>query len=317
MATAIGVGLPPAALAKAKFPDKPVHIIVPSTPGGTLDFLARVIAPTLSQMWDQPVIVDDRPGAGGIIGTQLVAQSPPDGHTLLFVATGYTINPWIYSKLPYDTVKDFTPVTLLASTANVLVANRNLKVNSMQELLAMARANPGKLTYASSGVGTGGWLSGQLLKQLARIDLLEVPYKGAGAATAAVVEGHTDLLFTDVGPAIPFIQAGQLKALGVSTLKRQPQLPDVPTIDESGVKGFQIDASSGVLAPAGTPPEVVSQIQHDINVAVHSKDVADKLTARGYVPIADSPADYAAQIQVELKKWGDLFKQANIKPMGL
>jgi tripartite-type tricarboxylate transporter receptor subunit TctC len=310
----LAAGSPCLAAEPSKFPDKPVRIIVPSTPGGTLDFLARVLSPKLEQMWGVPVVVDDRPGAGGIVGTQAVVQSPPDGHTLLFVATGFTINPAIYAKLPYDTVKDLAPVTILTSTANVLVANPKLKIDSMTELLAMARANPGKLTYAMSGVGTGGWLSGQLLRQMAHIDLLEIPYKGAGASTAAVVAGQTDLLFTDVGPALTFVKAGQLKPLAVSTLKRSPQLPDVPTLDESGVKGFQIDASTGVLAPGGTPPAVIARIQRDIHTAVHSKEIADKLAAQGYTPIASSPAQYEARIKDELKKWAELVKRANIKP---
>jgi tripartite-type tricarboxylate transporter receptor subunit TctC len=310
------VAAPCAALAQAKFPDKPVRIVVPSSPGGTLDFLARVLGPELSRMWGQPVIVDDRAGAGGIIGSQLVAQAAPDGHTLLFVATGYTINPYMYAKLPYDTLKDFAPVSLLATTATVLVANPKSKVTSVQQLLQIARAEPNKLTWASSGVGTGGWLSGQLLQQMAHISLLEIPYKGAGASTAAVVEGHTDLQFTDVGAAIPFIQAGQLKALGVSTKKRVAQLPDVPTLDEAGVTGYEIDATSGALAPAGTPPEIIKQIQHDISVAMHTKDVEEKLRARAYIPVASTPEEYAAQIQVELKKWGELIKATGIKPMG-
>lgn len=303
--------------AAASFPDKQVRIVVPSTPGGATDFLARLVGTKLSQMWGQPVLVDNHAGAGGIIGSQFVAQSPADGYTLLIVATGYTVNPSIYKKLPYDTIKDFAPVTLLAATTHVLVTHPSVPAQSIKELLALARSKPGHLTYATSGTGTGGYLCGEVMKKVGQLDMLSVAYKGAGAATSAVLGHQTDMEFTDVGPVMPYIKSGQLRALAVSSLQRSPELPDVPTLDESGLKGFQVDAWAGILAPAGTPKEVLAKIQQQINQAVNSPDVKEKLLAQGYAPVASTPDNFAAQIKTEVVKWAKLIHDAGIQPQSL
>jgi tripartite-type tricarboxylate transporter receptor subunit TctC len=299
----------------ADFPDHPVRIIVPSTAGGALDFLARLVGAKLSLMWGQPVVVENRPGAGGVVGSQVVAQSAPDGHTLLIVATGYTVNPSIYAKLPYDTLKDFAPVTLLAETEHVVAASPKSKLTSIGQLLKEVREKPGKITYAVSGIGTGGWLAGELMKKEGQLNMLAIPYKGSGAATSGVVAGQTDLLFTDVGPVLPFAQSGQLRPLAVTGLKRSPQMPDVPTLDESGLKGFEVGAWAGVLAPAATPPAVVDRLQHDIAAAVHAPDIEAKMTSQGYVAVAGTPAEFRAVATAEVKKWADLIRDAGIQPL--
>jgi tripartite-type tricarboxylate transporter receptor subunit TctC len=297
------------------FPNHPIRLIVPSTAGGALDFLARLLSAKLTVMWGQPVVVENRAGAGGVVGSQVVAQSPPDGHTLLIVATGYTVNPSIYAKLPYDTLKDFAPVTLVAETSHVIAASRQSKITSIDALLKQARAKPGSVTYAVSGIGTGGWLVGELMKKDGQLNMLAVPYKGAGAATSSVVGGQTDLLLTDAGPVIPFAQSGELVPLAVTSLKRSPQLPDVPTLDESGLKGFEVGAWAGLLAPRGTPPAVIDKIQRDIATAVHSPEIESKMTTQGYVAVADTPAQFRGVVESEIPKWGKLIREAGIKPM--
>ncbi|WP_158219287.1 MULTISPECIES: tripartite tricarboxylate transporter substrate binding protein [unclassified Achromobacter] len=296
------------------FPDKPVRIIVPSTAGGALDFLARVVGAKLSQQWGQAVVVENRPGAGGIVGSQFVAQSAPDGQTLLIVATGYTVNPSIYAKLPYDTVKDFTPITLLAETSHVLAASPQSKITSVAQLLKEVGEKPGRITYAVSGIGTGGWLTGELMKKDGKLNMLAIPYKGSGAATSGVVAGQTDLLITDVGPVLPFAQSKQLQPLAVTGLKRSAQLPDVPTLDESGMKGFEVGAWAGILGPGNMPPALVQKIQHDFAEAANAPDVKEKLTAQGYDPVVSSPEEFRKVVTDELNKWGELMRDAGIKP---
>jgi tripartite-type tricarboxylate transporter receptor subunit TctC len=297
-----------------KFPERAIRIVVPSTPGGALDFLSRIIGPGLTKAWGQPVMADNRPGAGGIIGSEFVVNSPPDGHTLLVVAGGFTVNPYIYTKLPYDTVKDFAPVTLLASSTHVLVVHPKLQVQTIRELIALARAKPGQLTYATSGIGTGGYLCSELMKKMAGIDMLGVSYKGAGASTTAVLGGEIDMLFTQIAPVVHHIKAGKLRPFATTSLKRSPQLPDVPTLSESGLPGFQVDAWCGMLAPAGTPGGIVLKLQKEISKVLHSTDVREKLTAAGFEPVGDSPDTFAALIRLELGKWSKLMQDAGIKP---
>ena len=316
--TASAFGTPtfaqPAKGGAAKFPEKPIHIIVPSTPGGALDFLSRVLGPKLTQAWGQPVVVDNRPGAGGIIGSEMVVKSPPDGHTLLAVASGFTVNPYIYLKLPYDTVKDFAPVTLAASTTHVLVVHPKVPAKSIQELIALAKAKPGKLTYATSGAGTGGFLCAELMKKMAGINMVGVSYKGAGAATLAVLSGEVDMLFTQISPVIQHIKSGKVRAFATTSLKRSLELPDVPTLSEGGIPGFQVDAWCGLLTTAGTPADVVLKLQGQISKALHSPDFKEKLAAAGFEPVGESPEKFAALIKADMAKWSKLIQDAGIKP---
>lgn len=298
----------------AAFPNKPIRILVPSTPAGASDFLARLIGAKLSETWRQQVVIDNRAGAGGIIGSEIVARAAPDGYTLLIVATGYTVNPFLYTKLPYDTVKDFAPVTLLVSTTHVLVVHPSAAVNSIKELLNLARAKPGHFTYATSGIGTGGYLSVELFKKMAGVEMVGVPYKGAGEATAAVLSGQVQMLFTQVAPALPHVKTGKLRALATTSLQRSPELPAVPTLSESGLTGFQVDAWNGILAPARTPQEIIAKLQGEIAKILHSPEIRTRLASFGFEPVGNTPAQFAAMIKSEMEKWEKLIKEVGIKP---
>lgn len=297
----------------AAFPTRPIRILVPSTPAGASDFLARLLGSKLSEVWHQQVVIDNRPGAGGIIGSEIVARAVPDGYTLLIVATGYTVNPFLYTRLPYDTVKDFAPVTLLVSTTHVLVVHQSVPVNSIRELLSLAKAKPGQLAYATSGIGTGGYLSVELFKKMAGVDMIGVPYKGAGEATAAVVSGQVQMLFTQVAPALPHVKSGKLRALATTGLKRSQELRDVPTLSESGLTGFQVDAWNGVLAPGKTSKEIIAKLQGEIAKILHSPEIEARLASFGFEPVGNTPAQFAAMIQSEMQKWEKLIKKAGIK----
>jgi len=298
----------------AAFPNKPIRILVPSSPAGASDFLARLIGAKLSEIWRQQVVIDNRAGAGGIIGSEIVARAAPDGYTLLIVATGYTVNPFLYTKLPYDTVKDFAPVTQLVSTTHVLVAHPSAAIQSIKELLSLARAKPGYFTYATSGIGTGGYLSVELFKKMAGVEMTGVPYKGAGEATAAVLGGQVQMLFTQVAPALPHVRTGKLRALATTSLQRSPELPDVPTLSESGLAGFQVDAWNGILAPARTPQEIIAKLQGEIAKILHSPEFRARLASFGFEPVGNTPAQFAAMIESEMGKWEKLIKEAGIKP---
>src|SRR4051812_13573658 len=241
----------------ADFPAKPVRIVVPSTPGGALDILSRMLAQKLPQRWSQPLIIDNRAGAGGIIGSEIVARSEPDGHTLLVVALGYAANPFLYERLPYRTPEDFAAITVLASAPNVLVVHPSVAAQSVRDLITLAKAKPGAMIYATSGVGTSGHLAMELFKRMAGVDMVNVPYKGAGASTAALVAGQVQVLSTALGAALPQVQSGRLRALAVTGLKRTKVAPEIPTATESGLPGYVVDGWFAALAPARTPPAIV------------------------------------------------------------
>jgi tripartite-type tricarboxylate transporter receptor subunit TctC len=288
--------------------------VVPSTPSGANDFIARLLGPKLTEAWSQPVNVDNRPGAGGIIGAEIVARAPADGHTLLVVATGFALNPFLYSKLPYDTVKDFAAVSLVASTTHVLVLHPSLPARSVKELLALARARPGQLTYATSGTGTGGFLCAELMKSMTRIDMVGIPYKGAGAASAAVLSGEVGMLFTQIAPVIQQVRASRLRPLATTSLTRARELPDVPTMSESGLPGFSVDAWTGLLAPGATPAEIVAKLQEQVARIVQLPDTRERLAGGGFEPVASTPAAFAALIRNDMTRWSKLIRDAGIKP---
>ena len=298
----------------AVFPERPVRLVVASSPGGALDVLARLTGPKLTEKWGQPVVVDNRAGAGGVIGTEIVSNANPDGYTILVIAQGFTANPYLYKKLPYRSPQDFSPITILATGPNVLVVHPSVKANSVKELVALAKSQPGKLNYATSGVGAASHLSIEMFKRMSGVDMVHIPYKGAGAATAAVVGGQVQLLFTSTGAAIPHIRTGRLKALGVTTVKRSAVLPEVPTIAETGFPGFRVDGWYALLAPANTPKPVLDRIYADVAAVLKMPDVAKRIESFGLEPNGLPPQEFSAYIRAELAKWGKVIREAGIKP---
>jgi len=295
------------------YPSKPIRFVVPSSAGGGNDYLARLFGARITENWGQQVLVDLRPGAAGIVGSEIVAKSPPDGHTLLIVATGYGLNPSLYSNLPYDTINDFARINLLAFSPNVLVVHPSLPVKSAKQLIALAKSRPGDLNYASSGAGTGGHLSIELLKHMAGINMVHVPYKGAGDATMAVVSGQVHMLMTAPGAAIPFVKAGRLRALAVGSATRVKAMPDVPTVAEAALPGYEVDGFYGILAPGKTPRPIVDRLYAEFDRILKLPDVSQQMEARGFDPVSYPPDKFTEHVKKEMQKWPPVFKAAGIK----
>ncbi|MBI4192993.1 MAG: tripartite tricarboxylate transporter substrate binding protein [Betaproteobacteria bacterium] len=296
-----------------KYPSKPIRAIVPSSAGGVNDVLARLLGAKMSERWGQQVVADLRPGAGGIIGSEVVAKAAPDGYTILVVAGGYAFNTLLYSKLPYDTFKDFERVTIVAFAPNVLVVHPSLPVHSVRELIALAKARPGTLNYASSGVGTSSYLSAELFLRLADVKILHVPYKGAGASTNAVISGEAPIIFSGPSNVLPFLEAKRLRALGVTAPKRMSIIPAVPAISET-LPGYEVQGFYGVLVPAKTPRPIIDKLRGEIVRILNLPDVRDRLLALGFLPVGNSPEEFTAYVQSEIVKWGKTFKELGIKP---
>ncbi len=296
------------------FPNRPVRVVVPFPAGGTTDLIARAVSQKLTESTGQPFVVDNRPGAGGNIGSELVAKSPPDGYTLLMGTVGtHAINPGLYPKMPYDHVRDFTPVILVAGVPNVLVVNPSLPVNSVQELIAYAKANPGKLNFASSGNGTSIHLSGELFKTMAGVQMTHVPYKGSAPALQDLVGGQVQLMFDNLPSSLALIKGGKLKPLAVTSLSRAAALPDVPTLAESGLPGFEASSWFGLLAPAGTPPAVVTKLNTEVAKWLASPEAKEKLLAQGAIAAGGTPEDFAKHIAAETAKWQKVVKESGAK----
>jgi tripartite-type tricarboxylate transporter receptor subunit TctC len=296
------------------YPVKPIRIVVAYPPGGPNDISARNVGQKLSELLGQPIVVENRPGAAGNIGSQQVAASPPDGYTLLNGASALTIAPALSKNLQYDVVKDFAPISLTAVSSFVLAVHPSVPASSIKELIALARSHPGQLKYASSGVGAPPHLAGELLKRMAKVDILHVPYKGVGQSISDLVAGHIDMMFTSPPNAIPQVKAGKLKALAVSTSGRSPLLPGVPTIDESGLKGFEMGTWFGLLAPAGTPPEIVNRLNAATVKVVAMPDFRERISSQGLDPRSSTPAEFSAHIKAELAKFARIVREAGIKP---
>ncbi len=307
--------LPAAALAQpAVYPARPVRLVVPFPAGGTTDLLARAVAQKLSEAWGQSVLVDNRPGAAGNIGAELVAKSAPDGYTLLMGTVGtHAINPSLYAKLPFDHVKDFAPVILVAGVPNVLVVNPALPAQSVAELVAYAKANPGKLNFASSGSGTSIHLSGELFRVLTGVQMTHVPYKGSAPALTDLLGGQVQLMFDNLPSSLAFIKGNRLRALAVTSTVRSTALPDVPTMVEAGVPNFAASSWFGVLAPAGTPREVVARINGEVAKWLVTPEARDKLSAQGAIAAGGSPDDFARHIGLETAKWAKVVKESGAK----
>jgi tripartite-type tricarboxylate transporter receptor subunit TctC len=296
------------------YPAKPIRLVVPFPPGGTTDILAREAGARLATTLGQPVVIDNRPGAGGNIGSDLVAKAAPDGYTLLMGTVGtHAINPSLYSKMPYDHVKDFAPVILVAGVPNVLEVTPSLPVNSVADLIKLAKEKPGQINFASSGSGTSIHLSGELFKAMAGVDMTHVPYKGSAPALTDLMGGQVQVMFDNLPSSLPFIKAGKLRAIAVTSLKRAPALPDVPTISESGLPGFEASSWFGVLAPAGTPPGVVARINAEINKWLQSPEGKDQLLAQGAQAAGGTPEQFAAHIRAETEKWAKVVKASGAK----
>jgi len=305
-ASALGVGA--GAVAQDKYPTKPVTMIVPQAPGGANDAVARILAAKLSEGMGQQFIVDNRPGAGGNIGTVAAARARPDGYTLLVtVSSAHVINPFLYKNAGFDPVKDFEPVAMFATVAYLLVVNPSFPAKSVKELIELAKAKPGDLQYASAGNGTLNHLLGEMLKTMAGIDMVHIPYKGAAASVTDVVGGRVPISFQSAPSSISFVKSGKLRVLGVANEKRVPTMPDVPTIGET-VRGFGATPWYGVLAPAGTPKPIVAQLSAAIAKALDSKDLQDKMATQGAEVARTTPEQFAALIKEELPRWQKIVK---------
>jgi tripartite-type tricarboxylate transporter receptor subunit TctC len=296
------------------YPDRPVKIIVPFAPAGPTDVIARIVADKLSVSLGKQFYVENRAGAGGNTGTAAVAASPADGYTLIAVATGFVVNPSLFAKVPYDPVKDFAPISIVAVSPNVVSVHPSVPAKSVKELIALIKANPGKFSFASPGIGSTSHLSGEILRMSQGIDLVTVQFGGAGPAIQSTVGGHTPIAFTALPPAAPQIVDGRLRALVVTSAKRVPGLPDVPTVAEAGLPGLEGYTLTGMLAPAGTPKAIVDLLHGEIVKIVKLPDVQKRLDDLGFEAVANSPGEFSVRIKTEMEKWGKVIRDAKIKP---
>ncbi|HWE20499.1 MAG TPA: tripartite tricarboxylate transporter substrate binding protein [Hyphomicrobiaceae bacterium] len=298
------------------YPERPVKMIVPFAPAGPTDVIARIVADKLSLSLGKQFYVENRPGAGGNTGTGAVATSPPDGYTLLVASTGFVVNPSLFAKVPYDPVKDFAPISLAAVSPNVLTVHPSVPAQTVKELVAVIKANPGKYSFAAPGVGSTPHLSGEIFRISQGIDMVTVQFTGAGPAIQNTVGGHTPIAVTALPPAAPQIKEGKLRALVVTSEKRVPGLPDVPTVAEAGLAGQEAYTLTGLLAPAGTPKAIVDLLHGEIFKIVALPDVQTRLDELGFQVVANSPAEFAAQIKTELERWAKVIRDAKIKVEG-
>jgi tripartite-type tricarboxylate transporter receptor subunit TctC len=301
-----------AALAQGTFPSAPVRILVPFPPGGAVDIVARTLGDELSRRWGQSVIIDNRPGAGGVIASQALVKSPADGYTLILVAAGHAINPHFHAKLPYE-FGDFTPLSLIASSPNLLLVRQDSPFKTVADVLAAARARPGQLAYGHAGNGTSPHLAGELLKALTKVDIAGVPYKGGAPSLNDLMGGHIPMTFNNIPETIAQIRAGSVRPLGVTTATRSAVLPDVPTIAEGGVPGYDTGVWWAMLAPAGLPTDIRDKLAKDCAEAVNAPAVKERLIALGAAPIGSTPDALAAFIRAEHEKWGPIIQAAGIK----
>lgn len=295
------------------YPSRPIRLIVPFPPGGANDILARILGQKLSETLGENVIVDNRAGASGIIGTELVAKAVPDGYTLLMTPNTIAIQPSLYEKLPFDAAKDFAPVSLVALVPNILIVTKTLPVSSVKELIALARRNPGQIHFGSAGIGGSVHLAGELFKSMAKVDIVHVPYKGGGPALVDLIGGQIEMLFPDALASSPYLKTGRVKPLAVTSGKRLAALSELPTIAESGVPGYDSVGWYGVLAPANTAPQIVQSLSTAIANALRSQDVKAKLSAQAAEPVGGTPAEFGSHIASEARKWAKVIKDAGIR----
>jgi tripartite-type tricarboxylate transporter receptor subunit TctC len=308
---ALAAALPGAALSQA-FPAKPVRLVVPFPPGGATDIIARLLGQKLQEIWGQATVIEYKPGGGTVVGTDYVAKSPPDGYTMGIVITAHVINPGLRSDLPYDTIKDLSGVSMVAVQHIALVATPGLEANTVPELIALAKKNPGKLTYATPGTGTAMHLAGELLKSQAGIDIVHVPYKGGAPAYPDVIAGRVALQIDPMSASMPNIKAGKVKLLAITSPQRAPTVPEVPTVAET-LPGFSVMSISGVVVPSATPREVVRKASADINRALAASDLVERMAQQGMEPSGNTPEQFDAFIRAEIEKWSKVVKSSGAK----
>ena len=303
----------PAQQAASAYPLRPIRLIVPFAPGGSNDIMARLIGQKFGEAFGQQVVIDNRAGASGLIGTDLAAKAPPDGYTLLMMSLTLAVNPSLFRKLPYDTEKDLLPVTLVASAPLMLVVHPSLPAKSVKELIAHAKANPGKLNFGSGGPGTTPHLAGEMLKTMAGLQMTHVPYKGGGPALADLVGGQIQLMLENIPSTLPFVKGEKLRALGVTGLKRSALVPDLPTLDEAGLKGYEIVGWNGLFVPAGTPRAIVTRLHGETVKALAQPDMKARLATLGAEGVGSTPEEFKAFVKAEIGKWARVVKQAGLK----
>jgi tripartite-type tricarboxylate transporter receptor subunit TctC len=312
-ALALMLALTSFALAAQNYPNRPVKIVVPYAVGGSADVYGRVLAAKLSEALRQPFVIENRPGAGAIVGTDAVAKSAPDGYTLLVMSNTHTVNETLFPKKPYDLMRDFAPITGINSQDLLLVANPKVPASNLKEFLAYAKKNPGKLNYASSGPGTPYHMAGELFKYMAGVDIVHIPHKGSDQARTAVLAGEVDIMFDAISTIVGQVHAGKLKALGTSGKARSPVTPDVPTIAEAGVPGYEATIWLGLMAPAGTPKSIIEELNSAVNKAINSPDVKENWLKQGALPMSMTPDEFGRFIRADIQKWAKLVKETGMK----
>lgn len=307
-----GAGFAAGDLAAQPYPSKPIRVIDAYPPGGSTDVVARIIAAKFQESTGQPWIVDNRAGAQGIIGTEFVARAAPDGYTLLMFTGAHTVHPSIYAKMPYDLLRDFAPVTLTSATTNLLVVHPTVPAKSVKELIALAKAKPGLFNYSSAGTGSTTHMATELFKSMARVDFLHIPYKGSAPAVLDLVGGHVDLMFAPLPVMLPHIKSGRVRPLAVATAKRSGAIPEIPTVAEAGLPGFEATNSVGVLAPAATPRDIIAKLNAEIVRILRLPEIRERLLGLGAEPVANSPEQFAAFLKEDIARWAKVVKDAKI-----
>jgi tripartite-type tricarboxylate transporter receptor subunit TctC len=295
------------------YPAHNVRLIVPFAAGGPTDVIARVVGQKLSEAWGQQIVVENVPGAGGNTGVAMVAKAAPDGYTVLVVSTGFIVNPSMYAKVPYDPIKDFAPITLVAASPNVITANLQVPAKSLKELIALIKDNPGKYSFAQPATGSTPHLAGELFKLKYNLDLVTVPFNGAALAINSTLGGHTPIAFTALPPAMANVRENKLRGIALLSTKRSPQLPDVPTNIEAGVPDLESDTLTGIVAPAGTPKDIIDRWRNEIAKAVAAPDVKQRLEALGFAPVANTPAEFGERLKTEMARWAKVVHDAKIR----
>jgi tripartite-type tricarboxylate transporter receptor subunit TctC len=310
---ALALAILPAAAGAQDYPSRTVRMIVPFSPGGGTDLIARMLAQKLTESLGATFIVENRPGAGGVVGTAIVAKSPPDGYTLVVVSSSHGINPSVQKSMPYDTLRDLASVSLLMSGPALLVTHPSVPATTVKELIALARAKPGALAFGSAGIGTPPHLGGELFKLMAKVDMTHVPYKGNASAFIDVMSGEISVMFPNIVSGLPHVRRGKMRGMAVSSKQRSKIAPEIPTVSESGLPGYEMGSWFGMVAPAGTPPAVVDKLQQATAKALRLPDVASQLSAQGAEPIGSTPEEFRAFLAAEIARWGEVIKAANMK----